>query len=384
MKPYSLASAMRLVRLLATFTFGLAWFATSVPLAFADTTTYQPGPSQGKDVRVEVTQNSSGGTIVSPKDDFLLQVGTDPSKIHGSLIDMNLTGLPPKATRVVLSMVSVQTNTNVLPTDYYIYLAASSWSEQGMTTLPTVYTPPTSVSAPPLWSWINFNITGLYNARQAGTTNYRGLFFWPKTWNNQITQFLSSDYSADPRYRPKLTITSFSLKFPLATGYNQSSISSDFGAHWESSFSEDGKFKLLHTAIDIPASVGTLVYAPERGVVKYAATNTNWGGYIVIEHTANDGKKFMTICTHVTPTVGTGASVQRGQQIGKIAKPAIHGPHLHLAFIDQAYDPSQLTWILRGRLPAQSAYVVDTNGNRAYEPGFPYFFVDPKLINWTN
>lgn len=356
-------------------------FILSFELVSAEVLVYQPGPSQGKDIRVEMTfQNDN--KVITPENDLLLQVGADPSKLHAFMIDMDLEGLPKVATKVLLTMVCVQLDESVPTTDYYIYLVYSDWDEQKIVGIPTIYNPPSSIPAPKGWTWINFNITNIYNSWQNGNLNPNGLLFWPKTWNNQLTQFISSDYSG-AIYRPKLTITytppPLDLNFPLSGSFSTSKITGyDFGDPWEKETCIDGLHPLLHTGIDLKAYAGNSVYAAKAGVVKFAREDDEWGGYICIEHEEN-GSKFTTAYTHVTPmsTITAGKTVSEGQQIGRVASIAT-GPHLHFQVRNSAYHPA---WSIRGRLPEVECYVL-VGEKKVWEPAFPEHFVDPKTLSW--
>jgi murein DD-endopeptidase MepM/ murein hydrolase activator NlpD len=87
-------------------------------------------------------------------------------------------------------------------------------------------------------------------------------------------------------------------------------------------------FHAGHYAIDIAADYGTRVGAAAGGTVIFAGWKANGGGYQVwIAH----GSGIFTTYNHMSAiTVGTGQSVGRGTQVGRIGQTGnATGPHLH-------------------------------------------------------
>ena len=83
-----------------------------------------------------------------------------------------------------------------------------------------------------------------------------------------------------------------------------------------------------HWAIDIAAAYGSTVVAAAAGKVIFAGWKSNGGGWQVwISH----GGNLYTTYNHMSAiTVGTGDSVGRGQQVGRIGSSGdATGPHLH-------------------------------------------------------
>ncbi len=83
-----------------------------------------------------------------------------------------------------------------------------------------------------------------------------------------------------------------------------------------------------HEAIDIAASYGSKVVAAAGGRVTFAGWKSNGGGWQVwISH----GGNLYTTYNHMSAlTVGTGQTVSRGQQVGRIGQTGnATGPHLH-------------------------------------------------------
>jgi LysM repeat protein len=87
-------------------------------------------------------------------------------------------------------------------------------------------------------------------------------------------------------------------------------------------------FHAGHYAIDIAGDYGTKVVAGADGIVIFAGWKANGGGYQVwIAH----GDNLYTTYNHMSAiTVGTGETVTRGQQVGKVGQSGnATGPHLH-------------------------------------------------------
>ena len=83
-----------------------------------------------------------------------------------------------------------------------------------------------------------------------------------------------------------------------------------------------------HWAIDIAADYGSTVVAAAPGQVIFAGWKSNGGGWQVwISH----GGDMYTTYNHMSAiTVGTGESVRRGEQVGRIGQSGdATGPHLH-------------------------------------------------------
>lgn len=201
-----------------------------------------------------------------------------------------------------------------------------------------------------------------------------------------VLVFASSDQSA----RFKLTLWAqrdeeegLSLRYPLDRqraiigGY-------EYGDHWLNMYCVEAGLqtkRLLHAGVDYYApNFGEKVYAAASGRIRYARSDATWGGYIVVEHTAQDGSKFTTTYTHVAPTVSSGDTVTDRTQVGTIASgSAGYGAHLDFRVRMRPYSSDDLIWILRGRFPETSCIAV-AGGPR--EPSFPEHTIDPETINW--
>ena len=87
-------------------------------------------------------------------------------------------------------------------------------------------------------------------------------------------------------------------------------------------------FRYGHYGLDIAADYGSTVRAAGSGTVIFAGWKSNGGGYQVwIAH----GSGLYTTYNHMAGvSVGSGQSVDRGQQVGRIGQSGnASGPHLH-------------------------------------------------------
>ena len=82
-----------------------------------------------------------------------------------------------------------------------------------------------------------------------------------------------------------------------------------------------------HRGIDIPAPLGTNIYAAESGTVTTAASHISFGNYIVITH--DNG--YATLYAHCSSLlVSAGDTVEKGQVIGLVGNTGnSYGCHLH-------------------------------------------------------
>lgn len=105
-----------------------------------------------------------------------------------------------------------------------------------------------------------------------------------------------------------------------------------------------------HTGLDIPASVGTSVYAVRSGQVIYNAeydgfgslNPSSTGGVIVIKHQDNNGKYFYAIYGHINRN-SIGSSVIEGQKLGTVrsfTNGGVSVPHLHFGIYTGATFPT--------------------------------------------
>ena len=94
----------------------------------------------------------------------------------------------------------------------------------------------------------------------------------------------------------------------------------------------------FHDGIDLPAPIGTKVYAMRGGTVYHAGPG-NTGGFssrhIVVEVDGAKGEKMYNVYVHldsIDPAVTNGASIAQGQQIGAVGDDDATYPHLHIEF----------------------------------------------------
>ena len=113
----------------------------------------------------------------------------------------------------------------------------------------------------------------------------------------------------------------------------------------------------FHRGLDIPARVGTLVYAPFVGTVERIDRDGVGRGVTNGHAVFIRSNGFLWAFLHLSAvSVTAGARVQRGQLLGKTgATGRATGPHLHI----QVYDPS-------GRLvDPMTVYPLDTFARRS-------------------
>lgn len=83
----------------------------------------------------------------------------------------------------------------------------------------------------------------------------------------------------------------------------------------------------MHKGVDIAASVGTIVYAPGDGVVRFAGPNSTYGNYIAIVH----GYGVVTKYAHNAKLlVKAGDRIKTGDPIARVGESGrVRGAHLH-------------------------------------------------------
>ena len=189
-------------------------------------------------------------------------------------------------------------------------------------------------------------------------------------------------YEAPTQPEPRVP----SLRYPLDRdraiigGYR-------YGDHWEGRRCVESGLttkKLLHAGVDYHApTFGEDVFAAASGVVRYARADTQWGGYIVVEHEQDGVGTFTTAYTHVAPVSGIekGSPVTASTRIGKIASGSYgYGAHLDFKVRMRPYSSPDLIWILRGRFPEVSCVAVSGDPR---EPAFPEYTINPESVRWT-
>lgn len=112
----------------------------------------------------------------------------------------------------------------------------------------------------------------------------------------------------------------------------------------------NGRKPYYHRGVDLAAPTGTPVRAPNAGRVALARVFKKYGKTVVLDH----GLGVTTLYLHMSAlTVSEGATVQRGQLIGKVGMEGVAtGPHLHWSLYVHGNSVSPLFWT---RLPANIA-----------------------------
>lgn len=105
-------------------------------------------------------------------------------------------------------------------------------------------------------------------------------------------------------------------------------------------FGEVDKSGILHTGIDLPAEVGTVVRAPGDGVVSEVGTDATLGQVLVLSH----GASLETLYGHNSRIlVRAGDAVTEGQPIAEVGNTGLSsGPHLHfeIRWYGRSIDPT--------------------------------------------
>lgn len=105
--------------------------------------------------------------------------------------------------------------------------------------------------------------------------------------------------------------------------------------------------KRSHWGLDLAAAKGTPILAAERGVVIYTGHGFHgYGNLIVIEH----NEEWATLYSHLDKiTVQEGATVERGQKIGKMGRTGrATGVHLHFEIRHNRQPVNPLTYLPEG------------------------------------
>ena len=100
--------------------------------------------------------------------------------------------------------------------------------------------------------------------------------------------------------------------------------------------------KILHTGVDLRASMNTPVYSPYSGIIIYAGWMSGYGKIIIIDN----GSSYETRFAHLNRIlVKKGQRVAKGKVIGKSGKTGrVTGPHLHyeIRYKEQPINPMNL------------------------------------------
>ncbi|AXJ00867.1 Peptidase family M23 [Cyclonatronum proteinivorum] len=124
----------------------------------------------------------------------------------------------------------------------------------------------------------------------------------------------------------------------------------------------------MHEGLDFRASIGTPIYAPGDGVIKYAANRA--GGYgltIDIDH----GHGYMTRYAHLSALgegIRAGRQVTRGQHIGYTGRSGVvSGPHLHYEIHRNGRPVDPLNYLFADLTPQE--YQLFTRIHRSQQRG---------------
>lgn len=101
--------------------------------------------------------------------------------------------------------------------------------------------------------------------------------------------------------------------------------------------------KRFHGGIDLAASAGTAVYAPQAGQVAYSGNYGGYGNVVVLHH----GNSLYTLYGHNSQLlVKAGDAVYRGQVISKVGSSGRStGPHLHFEVHHNGQYVNPLTYL---------------------------------------
>ena len=100
-----------------------------------------------------------------------------------------------------------------------------------------------------------------------------------------------------------------------------------------------GNSTMPHKGVDLHASIGTPVYAMNRGLVGFTDSLRNYGNVVVIDH----GYGLQTVYMHLSEiNVTKGQMIEKGELLGKSGDTGYTlNPHLHLTvrIWDVSIDP---------------------------------------------
>lgn len=113
------------------------------------------------------------------------------------------------------------------------------------------------------------------------------------------------------------------------------------------SFGQTDRSGMVHTGIDLPAEIGTVIRAPGDGVVSQVGTDPTLGKVLVLSH----GSSLETLYGHNSRIlVRQGDAVTEGQPIAEVGNTGLStGPHLHfeIRWFGRSIDPARLFPSLR-------------------------------------
>lgn len=180
----------------------------------------QPGPTDGMDIWTTSVYSYAACSTPGPGGglyDSELRVG-GWGDLYYSLLEFELTGLPQQASSAVLELFCFNDGA---PSTTPLYVDRITdfwwdWKSSGhgcdfnrlwWVDLPSsIQWSVSPVDAPAWGQWYSIDLTGLYNAWQAGTYPNYGIQLRPAENFNTFDAFYSSRYMSDPTLRPKLII----------------------------------------------------------------------------------------------------------------------------------------------------------------------------------
>ena len=181
----------------------------------------QPGPDTGKDIwttSVFSYANCSGPGPGGGLYDTELRTG-GWGDLYYSLLQFDLSGLPPHAKSAVLYLYCYSLDNNGTGTPMYLDRITQFWWDWQTSGSgcdhdrlwwadrpPTVQWTTTTLPTPVAGQWYTVNITDLYNAWQGGQYPNYGLQLRPVQTADTFNFFYTSRYIVDPTLRPKLVV----------------------------------------------------------------------------------------------------------------------------------------------------------------------------------
>lgn len=122
-------------------------------------------------------------------------------------------------------------------------------------------------------------------------------------------------------------------------------ISSDYG--WRTYYYKGRKVTDFHMGIDIPAAIGTDIYAVQDGEVILATSHSSYGNYCIVDH----GGGITTLYAHCSKLlVKVGDKVQQGDHIAEMGSTGQStGSHLHIEVRvnGKHQDPISNGWLVQ-------------------------------------
>ena len=119
----------------------------------------------------------------------------------------------------------------------------------------------------------------------------------------------------------------------------------------------------FHAGLDLPAKLGTPIYAPASGVVVYASKKGAYGNFMLITHSFG----FQTAYGHLSRfAVKSGEYVTKGQKIAYVGSTGRStGPHLHyeIRYLTKWLDPKKFMFLDLDNINEISDKITQVNWN---------------------